>query len=135
LSSATVFTKSFPMGRDDGLDNLLSNIGGIDSSRFRKPPGMKDQGTEGFPAKESTGTGSKSQSSSYKHPAAVISPRLQPSVSQGDSNSKLDSLLGDTLFSKASRCSNTPRAWWNSLCWWMSRSQSAYIHCIDHWLA
>ena len=91
------------MGKDDGMDNLLSNIGGIDASRFQRPPAMKAQRGEPSPARMG-GAGEKtSVQSSYKAQAAIGPSRPQPSLSQKDSNSKLDSLLGDTLMSKSSR--------------------------------
>ena len=91
------------MGKDDGMDNLLSNIGGIDASRFQRPPAMKAQRVEPSPAKMG-GVGERtSLQGSYKAQAATVSPRPHAGLSHKDSNSKLDSLLGDTLMSKSSR--------------------------------
>ena len=92
------------MGKDDGMDSLLSSLGGIDASRFQRPPAMKAQRGESSPAKMG-GAGEKtSVQGSYKAQVATVSPRPHPGLSQKDSNSRLDSLLGDTLISKSSRC-------------------------------
>jgi hypothetical protein len=114
------------MGRNgdgDPMYNLLSSIGGIDSTRFQRPQAMKDLRAQESPAKKGPGTSGTSQSavarppssqpsSSYNAEAAsgIVSPRLQTSqkpsgviLSQGNSNSQLDALLGDSLFSKPSR--------------------------------
>ena len=108
--------------------NLLSSVGGIDSSRFQKPQSMKDQRVgqsvpsekiqAGLSSKElnidrsERGAGpsqtfSGSRLGVSKASTAQSGPKSARKGGQGDTNSQLDSLLEGSLFNRPSRSACT----------------------------
>ena len=104
--------------------NLLSSVGGIDSSRFQKPQSMKDQRVgQVFPSDKSQElvSGESIKASNGLHPTSKVNqegirlkaaspsgayttPKSTPRVPSGDTNSQLDALLMGSFFNKEMRC-------------------------------
>ena len=108
--------------------NLLSSVGGIDSSRFQKPQSMKDQRVgQSLPSdKSQAGLSTKKTNAERSDRGAQVSQAIpgrdirgaKPSIAQagpkpvrkggqGDSNSQLDSLLEGSLSNKSNRSLST----------------------------
>ena len=114
--------------------NLLSSVGGIDSSRFQKPQSMKDQrvgpsasaekrqaelsSKKLYTERSETGAGpsQKLPDSKLSLPTsstAQAGPRPNRKMAKGDTNSQLDALLEGSLFNKSNRfdCTSLLSLW------------------------
>ena len=110
--------------REDPMFNLLSSVGGIDSSRFQKSQSMKDQRVgQPVPSDKSlAGASNKklnteraekngdtfqnlhsSTSRGSKPPAAQAGPKPAGMAAQGNTNRQLDALLEGSLPNKSNR--------------------------------
>ena len=110
--------------REDPMFNLLSSVGGIDSSRFQKPQSMKDQRVGQSVPSEKTQAGVSGKKFSTdrsergagppqtfpgsslggpKPSTAQAGPKPARQGGQGDTNSQLDALFEGSLFNKANR--------------------------------
>lgn len=110
--------------REDPMFNLLSSVGGIDSSRFLKPQSMKDQRVgrsqlSDRPPEVSSSQKSKKEYNGFQIPPGqsargafskeavsnvpFMSSKSSQRIPSGDTNSQLDALLSGSVSSKEMR--------------------------------